>query len=391
MSAQKPRLFLIAAEESGDRLGARLMRVITRRRADVVFAGLGGPDMAAEGLVSLFPIEQLSIIGVAAVAKALPTLLRRIGEAAQAAIASGADALVIIDSPDFSHRVARKVRAAKPQMPIINYVSPTVWAWRPGRAKAMRHYVDHVLALLPFEPQAHRDLGGPPCTYVGHPLTEQLASLRPNAEEAARRAAEPPVLLVLPGSRGAEIRYHMPIFGETLRLIREAGTACDVILPTTAHLAARVAEAATHWPVQPRIVQTEDEKRAAFRIAHAALAKSGTVTLELALAQVPMIAAYRMSPLERLVARHLVTAHSAILANLVLGENVIPEYLLAECTPQKLAPALREVMFETPMRQRQRNAFARLDAIMIPDDRAPSEKAADIVLRFVDEGRAARP
>lgn len=381
------KLFLIAAEESGDRLGAPLMREIKKRHSDSVIAGLGGPAMAAEGLTSIFPIEQLSIVGIAAVVKALPTLLKRIEEAAQAVLASEASALVIIDSPDFSHRVARKVRAARPDLPIINYVSPTVWAWRPGRAKTMRAYVDHVLALLPFEPQAHRDLGGPPCTYVGHPLTEQLASLRPNANEAIRRDAQPPVLLVLPGSRGGEIKYHMPIFGETLKLLQQGGASFDVVLPTTAHLAARVADAATAWPVRPTIVVSDDEKRAAFRIAHAALAKSGTVTLELALAQVPMITAYRMSPLERLVARLLVKTHSAILANLVLGENVIPEYLLFDCTPENLAPAMRDVLADTPLRRRQIAAFARMDQIMIRDDRAPSEKAADVVLDFAERGR----
>src|SRR5262249_42439174 len=178
------KIFLIATEESGDRLGAALMKVLRQRLGDTVqFAGVGGRMMAAEGLASLFPIEELSIVGLAAVVQQLPKILRLIQRATDAVIDAAPDVLVIIDSPDFTHRVARRVRAREPGIPIVDYVSPSVWAWRPGRARAMRAYVDHVLALLPFEPAAHARLGGPPCTYVGHPLGEEIATLRPSAEE----------------------------------------------------------------------------------------------------------------------------------------------------------------------------------------------------------------
>src|SRR5207253_8525972 len=180
-------------------------------------------------------------------------------------------------SPDFTHRVARRVRASDPKIPIVDYVSPSVWAWRPGRARAMLTFVDHVLALLPFEPEAYRRLRGPPCSYVGHPLIEQLTLLRPNAEEGKRRGEPPPVLLVLPGSRRSEIRHHMAVFGQALTRLRDDGTAFELVLPTMPHLQEAVAEALKAWPVQPRVVVGEQEKRAAFRIAHAALAKSGTV------------------------------------------------------------------------------------------------------------------
>ena len=184
------RIFLIATEESGDRLGANLMKVLRQRLGDGVrFEGVGGRAMAREGLESLFPIEELSIIGLAAVVKDLPKILGLIKETAIAVVEAAPDILVIIDSPDFTHRVARRVRAKDPRLPIVNYVSPSVWAWRPGRARAMLRYVDHVLALLPFEPEAYRRLRGPPCSYVGHPLTEQLSALRPNADEAVRRAS----------------------------------------------------------------------------------------------------------------------------------------------------------------------------------------------------------
>ena len=203
LDLSKPsRLFVIACEESGDRLGGALMRALrsTSPRA-IDFIGIGGTDMAEQGLASLFPIDDLAIVGFNAVFARLPLLVRRINETVDAVLREQPDGLIIIDSPDFTHRVARRVRKAAPQIPIVDYVSPSVWAWRPGRARAMRRYVDHLLALLPFEPEAHKRLGGPPCTYVGHPLTEAVADLRPDERERARRNADPPVLLVLPGSR----------------------------------------------------------------------------------------------------------------------------------------------------------------------------------------------
>jgi lipid-A-disaccharide synthase len=382
----RPRSFtfaLVAGEESGDRLGAALMRALKARGSGTSrFVGVGGREMAEEGLDSLFPIKDLAIIGFAAIPRQLPLILARIRETARLVLASAPDALVIIDSPDFTHRVARKVRAAAPSIPIIDYVSPSVWAWRPGRARAMRAYVDHVLALLPFEPQVHRRLGGPPCTYVGHPLLEELSQLRPNAEEANRRLAEPPLVLVLPGSRGAEIRRLLNIFGRTLAIVAARREPPEIILPTLPHLREHVETAVADWPVRPRIVVDMNEKLAAFRRARAALAKSGTVTLELALAGVPMAAAYKVPLIEELVAWALLNVPSAILPNLVLGENVIPEYLQRMCTPQNLADALIPLMADSPERTRQIDAFARLDATMDAGAASPSVRAAEIVLEM---------
>lgn len=384
------KIFLIATEESGDRLGASLMKVLRQRLGGAVrFEGIGGRAMAREGLTSLFPIEQLSIMGLAAVVKQLPMILRKIRETAEAVTKASPDILVIIDSPDFTHRVARRVRARDPAIPIIDYVSPSVWAWRPGRARAMCAYVDHVLALLPFEPEAYRRLRGPPCSYVGHPLTEQIATLRPGADEQQRREAPPPVLLVLPGSRRSEVKHHMAVFGATLGLLQAEGVAFELILPTMPHLAEAVREGTANWPVRPRIVIGEQEKRAAFRIARAALAKSGTVTLELALAGVPMVTAYRTGAIEAWILLRVINVSSVILANLVVGENVVPEFLQRDCTPQKLSRALRDVVDESPLRRRQVDAFAKLDAIMSTGGQTPSTRAADIVLAAM--GKARRP
>jgi lipid-A-disaccharide synthase len=375
------KVFLIATEESGDRLGASMMKVLRQRLGDSVrFEGVGGQLMAREGLASLFPIEELSIIGLAAVVKRLPKILRLIRTTANAVTETSPDALVIIDSPDFTHRVARGVRARDPSIPIINYVSPSVWAWRPGRARAMRTYVDQVLALLPFEPAEYRKLRGPPCTYVGHPLTEQVGVLRPGAEEQHRRDQAPPVVLVLPGSRRSEIAHHMAVFGAAVGRLHSAGVAFELILPTTPHLQAEVAKGLTNWPVQPRVVIGEQDKRAAFRIARAALAKSGTVTLELAIAGVPMVAAYRTGATEAWMLRRVINVNSVVLANLVVGANVVPEYLQQDCTPQNLSKALGEVLADSALRRQQVDAFAKIDAIMSTGNQPPSVRAAEIVL-----------
>ena len=384
------KVFLIATEESGDRLGAHLMKVLRQRLGDAVrFEGVGGQSMAREGLTSLFPIEQLSIIGLAAVVKQLPKVLRLIRETAAAVIRAQPDILVIIDSPDFTHRVARRVRARDPTIPVIDYVSPSVWAWRPGRARAMRGYVDHVLALLPFEPEEYRRLQGPPCSYVGHPLTEQLGTLRPGAEEQKRRDQAPPVLLVLPGSRRSEIRHHMAVFGEALGRLQAEGVAFEAILPTMPHLLEAVREGVKAWTVAPRIVVGEQEKRAAFRIARAALAKSGTVTLELALAGVPMVTAYKAGAVEARIVRSLIQVKSVILANLVIGENVVPEFIQQDCTPENLVPALIEILADSSQRRRQLAAFAKLDDIMSTGNQPPGVRAADIVLAMLQKPRPA--
>ena len=384
------RIFLVATEESGDRLGAGLMKVLRQRLGDAVeFEGVGGRAMAREGLNPLFPIEELSIIGFASVVRQLPKILRLIRQTADAVIAAAPDILVIIDSPDFTHRVARRVRARNASIPIIDYVSPTVWAWRPGRARAMLRYVDHVLALLPFEPEEYRKLRGPPCIYIGHPLTEQLAALRPNADEQARRDATPPVLLVLPGSRRSEVRHHLAVFGQALARLQADGAAFELKLPTMPHLADLVRAGVRDWPVAPEIVIGEAEKRAAFRSARAALAKSGTVTLELALSGVPMVTAYRVGTAEAFILRRAIRVSSVILANLVIGSEVIPEFLQENCTSENLARALRPLLSETPERRLQLDAFATLDAKMSTNNIPPSVRAADIVLATMRGGRRA--
>jgi lipid-A-disaccharide synthase len=387
-------IYLVAAEESGDALGAALARaLIDRAPGSVVPSGVGGRAMGGVGIVSPFPIDELSIFGLTAIPRRLPTILRRIRQTADAIVAERPDAVVIIDSPDFTHRVARQVRRLAPSIPIIDYVSPSVWAWRPGRAHAMRRYVDCVLAILPFEPAVHVRLGGPPCLYVGHPLGEQVAQLRPNAEEMRRRQSDPPLVLVLPGSRSSEVRRLLSIFGAAIANVADRVGPMELVLPTMPHLAGEVRDGAARWRVRPRIVIDPAEKRACFRAARAALAASGTVTLELALAGVPTVGAYRLPLIEEVVARLAgVTGRitSIILANLVIGENVVPEFLQRDCTPQNLAAALAALIGDTAERRRQIEAFARLDAIMGIGTASPSSEAAAIVLDTARRGRGDR-
>jgi lipid-A-disaccharide synthase len=382
------KLHLVAAEESGDALGGALMSALRAQHPSVSFAGVGGRAMRAEGLVSPFDTADLSIIGLSSIPRKLPLIFRRIRETADAVIAAQPDALIIVDNPDFTHRVARRVRKAAPRIPIVNYAPPTVWAWRPWRARAMRRYVDEVLAILPFEPAAFARLDGPPCTYVGHPLAERIDALRPSAEEAHRRMSDPPVLLVLPGSRGSEIRRLTPIFGAAIAQLAARTGPLDPVLPTLPHIAGQVRSATQNWPVRPRIVLDAAEKHTAFRNARAALAASGTVTLELALAQVPTVAAYRIPLWEGLIFRLMAHIDTVILANLVLGERAVPEYLQSECTPERLATALVPLLADTPERRRQLEAFARLDAIMDLRSERPSVRAARAVLAVVARGGA---
>lgn len=372
---------IIAAEASGDRLGAALMRALTSGRQPMRLIGAGGSEMAAEGLQPLVPPQHFAVIGFGLWTH-LPAIYRYIRAVSAAIVAARPDVLVIIDSPELTHRIARRVRKAAPSIPIVDYVSPSVWAWRPGRARAMRAYVDHVLALLPFEPRVHERLGGPPCSYVGHPLTERMSELRPNADEAARRRAAPPVVLVLPGSRRGEIRRMSSVFGEAVALLKDRTGAFELIVPTVPHVKDGVLAATAGWAVQPKVVVDPAEKWAAFRIARAALAKSGTVTLELALSGVPMVAAYKVSLFDEMIARIAINVPSVILTNLVIGENVVPELLQRECTPRSLADTLGPLLTDSPERRRQVEAFARLDSIMEIGSASPSRRAADVVLSY---------
>ncbi len=389
ITTQRPlRIGIIVGEISGDALGAKLIPALRERFGSrpIEFFGIAGPAMEQAGLSSVFPLEDIAVMGIVPVIKRLPSLLRRIRETAAAMIAFQPDLLLIIDSPDFTHRVAKQVRRVLPNLPVVDYVSPSVWAWRPGRAKAMQGYIDHVLAILPFEPEAHRRLGGPLCSYVGHPLIERLDVLRPSAVDEAQRKEQPPCVLVLPGSRRSEIQRLMPIFGETIQLVSERyGHNLEFVLPVVDHVRPMVEAAIEHWSIKPKLVFGEVEKFTAFRRAKAALAASGTVTLELALAQVPMAVGYRVGAIEGQI-RHFIHVSSIVLANLIIGENVIPERIQADCNPEQLAADLLPLLTDTVQRQKQLNGFDRLAHSMAIGASNPSQKAADIIAELLAIG-----
>lgn len=381
------RLFLVAGEHSGDALGGKLIAALKQRYdGTLTLAGVGGEDMAHEGFASLFPIEDVAVMGPMSILPRLPRIMRRVYQTVDAALAFKPDAVVIIDSPEFTHPIAKRIRKRAPDIPIIDYVSPSVWAWRPGRAKRMRRYVDHVLALLPFEPDAHARLGGPACTYVGHPLIEKLDAIE-GADGAAlsRRlglAAEKPVLLVLPGSRTSEVTRLVDVFGDAVARV-SAQQPIEIVIPAVRHVRDLIVAKTASWAVRPHIVDAASaDKYAAMRLARAALAASGTVTLELALAQTPSVVAYRV---DKLIAnlRFLLKVPSVVLANLVLGKNVYPEYLQEACTAEALSAAILPLLGDTPERRAQLEALARTPGKLRLASSSPSIAAADTVLAVV--------
>ncbi len=382
-------IFLVAGEHSGDALGANLMTAMSAAGSGRVrFLGVGGPLMEAQGLRSLFPLSDVAVMGIGAILVRLPHLLRRLRQTVDAAIAAKPDAVVIIDSPEFTHPIARRLRRRRPDIPIIDYVSPSVWAWRSGRAPRMRTYVDHVAALLPFEPAEYTRLGGPPCTYVGHPLIERMdwiASLDP-APLAHRLglSATQPVLVVLPGSRRSEVERLAAVFGATIERLMQQGMTPQVIVPTIGHVHDLVTARVAKWPVAPHLVSDETDKWRAFKLARAALAASGTVALELGLAGTPMVVGYKVDAVLAFFVRRMATATTIILPNLILGRNVFREYVQEECTADRLAAALTDVMSDGPTRVAQLAALAELPGRMRIPEGTPSEAAARIVWDYAD-------
>lgn len=381
------RIALIAGEHSGDALGAKLIEALNRATGGRArYAGVGGEHMAAAGFTSIFPLDEVAVMGPMSIVPRLPRIVRRVYNAVDATIAFAPDAVVIIDSPEFTHPIAKRIRKRLPSVPIIDYVSPSVWAWRPGRAARMRAYVDRVMALLPFEPEAHRRLGGPACTYVGHPMIERYDAIRAETGATLRERlqldASRPVVVVLPGSRPSEVVRLMRPFGEAVARLGAKGRAPQVILPAVASVRRLIDAGIADWPLQPHIVTGEADKVAAFRLADAALAASGTVTLELALAGTPMVVAYRVDAIAARL-RFLLKVPSIVLANLVLGENAFPEFIQEACTGEKLAGAIAPLLTDSPERRAQLAALARVPGRMLLDHGTPSERAAEVVLASI--------
>ena len=371
------KLFLIAGEPSGDRLGAALMAGLKTLVPGVGFVGVGGPLMQAEGLDSLFPMEELSVMGIAEVVPKYFPLKRRIAEAAAAVLASEATALITIDSPDFCLRVAKIVKAARPGFRTIHYVAPSVWAWRPGRAAKMARVIDHVLALLPFEPP-YMTAAGMSCDFVGHPVVAE-----PLAPAKAGRAlrGQGPLLLALPGSRRGEVTRLAPVFGQVVVALAARHPTLTVALPTVRGVADLVADLTADWSVRPRIITDPDEKRAAFAAADVALAASGTVSLELAANGCPMVIAYDMHPLTLWLMRRAALVDTVTLVNLVAESRTVPEFIGPDCRADRIVPALEALLADSAAQQA---AMALTMDRLGKGGEAPGLRAARSVLAALD-------
>lgn len=384
-----PLVFLVAGEPSGDVLGARLMAALARLAGGRVrFAGIGGPAMAGRGLDSLFPMAELSLIGLAEIVPHIPRLLRRLRETAAAVERLAPDVVVTIDSPGFCLRLARRIRALG--VPILHYVAPQVWAWRPGRARKLAGLVDALIAVLPFEPEFFARFGVP-CRFVGHPVVEGGFDAGDGRAFRARHAIAPgaPVVAVLPGSRKGEVARLLPVYGRALGLLAPRHAGLCALVPTTAALAPELRGAVTGWPVPAVVVEDPGEHSDAFAASDAAITKSGTSTLQLALAGVPMVVCYRVNPLTAFLARRLITVRTVALANLLAETPVIPELLQERCTPENIAEAVGALLADEGARARQRAALAEIAQRLSTPAGPPSELAARIVLDAIGARAAA--
>lgn len=380
-------LMLVAGEPSGDLLGAQLMAALKRETGGAVkIVGVGGEAMAAEGLVSLFDLSATSLMGIQEVIPKIPEVLRRVRRAADFAVAERPDAVVLIDSPDFTHRVAARIKRLAPRIRTINYVAPQVWATRAGRAAQMARIFDLVLALLPFEPPFFAKYGLK-ATFVGHPALERAAKMVGGEAFRARHGipAEALLLAVLPGSRSLEVRHLLPVFAETLALLKDKVPGLVSVIPAMPQVAARIRQCTEHWPVPLVTVGGEAEKFAAFDAADAALAASGTVTTELALAQTPMIVAYKVGKLTAVIYRKLIglKVRYYTLINLILNRGAVPEYMQEDCRAELLAEALLPLLTDPAAAARQVDEQNRALALMGAGAGAPSLRAARAILEFV--------
>lgn len=378
------RIAIVAGEESGDQLGAELLASLRAQYdGDLEIAGVGGTLMRNEGLKSLFPLSDIAVMGFSAVLARLPKIIRLAYRLIDHIVAFKPDILVIIDSPDFTHPVARRVRRKMPDLPVIDYVSPSVWAWRSGRARKMVSYIDRVLGILPFEPEVYKRLSGPKCTYVGHPLVDKIAALK--AASLTAQGTSGKRLLVMPGSRTSEVTRLLGPFADAVAILKETLPDLQLDIPAVAHLKHLIEQETANWAIHPKIVSGEDEKFKAFATADAALVASGTATLELALWGIPMVVGYKLDPIAKRL-KWLGNVSSIVLPNLILEENIVPEFIDEECDGQALSDAILPLLQETRSHLDQIEAFKKLQDLCSIAPDSPAQRAAKIVLEYAPRG-----
>jgi lipid-A-disaccharide synthase len=382
-AARDPLIFVVSGEASGDNLAGSLMRAIKGKTGGRVhFAGVGGPQSESQGLTSLFPMQELSLIGLAEILPHLPRLIRRLNQTVAAARRLKPDAIVTVDSPGFCLRLADHLRGSG--IPIIHYVAPQLWAWHPGRARKLAKRIDHIMALLPFEVSFFAKYGIP-CTYVGHPAIESGVERGDGTAFRARHdlPQEVPLLCVVPGSRAGEVRRMLPVFGEALALLKKSHPDLRVVIPAVPSTAEVVRSMTQDWPLEVTFADIA-ERHDAFAASNAAMAKSGTVTLELALAGVPMVVAYRVSATTAFIVRRMgVSVEHASLVNLLANRQVVPEFLQEECTAARLAAGVDELLRSKEAREGQVKGFREVARALGERTPPPSERAAKVVLDIV--------
>ena len=375
---------MVAGEASGDALGARLITALKQRHiGPLAFSGVGGAQMAAVGMDSLYPIADLSVMGLAEVLPRLRLLLQRLAETSDHVRVVQPAALITIDAPGFSLRLAK--RLAGEGIPLIHYVAPQVWAWRPSRARHWAARIDHLLALLPFEPEFFREFDVH-CEFVGHPVIEGLEEM-PGNGAAFRRVygvnAGAPLLALLPGSRVGEASRLLPIFAQAAAKLHKERPELHVVMPTVEQVVSTVTDAVKTWPMPVHVVQGPSLRADAFAAADAALAASGTVSLELALRGVPSVVAYRANPITAALVRRMLLLPYVALPNILAGELVMPEFLQENCQPAGIADALSELLDNTDRRSEQRQKFSNISEMLGRGGVAPSLRAAEAILRLL--------
>ena len=385
-------IMLVVGETSGDTLGAALMTSLREVLGDkVCFSGVGGPRMEAEGLSSIFPMTDIAVMGPREVIPRLPLILRRMSETTRHAVETQPDLVVIIDSPDFTHTVAKLFHKKAPDIPIANYVSPSVWAWRRGRAKAMATYLRKVLALLPFEPAFFRAEAGLDCEYVGHPAIEKIASSEEGSAFREQKGIAPdvPVLLVLPGSRTNEVKRLIGLMGETAAQVAAHHNGLRIVIPVVPHVQGLVVDAVKDWPIEPVLAFGDGEKRGAFAAATAAIAASGNVSLELGLAVNPMVVAYKIDPIAAWSVSRFLKVPTVVLVNLILDRPAVKEFLQHNCKSEDLSTALVPLIGDTKERRQALLDLAEMRELMGVGGPSPSTRAANVVLEMLGEKPAA--
>ena len=388
-----PLIFMVAGEPSGDALGGALIAALRERTGGRVrFAGIGGESMAEQGLSSLVPLSDLAVAGITEVLPRAPLILRRVREAVQAIRQLRPDAVVTIDSSGFSWRIAHRLRRAGERLPLIHYVAPMVWAWRAGRARRMARWYDHLLALLPFEPPYFERVGLA-CTYVGHPVIESGADRGDAARFRAAHgiAGEELVLTVLPGSRGDEVRRLLPVFGAALRQLEPMIGPFRVAVPTVETVADAVSAGVADWPGRPIVLRGAAAKYDAFAASRAAMAASGTVALELALARVPMVIGYRLNRMTQIVLDWVVKVRQVNLVNLILGRVLVTELLGDDCTPERLAVAVADLVRDEAVRSTHIAGYDEAMRRLGVGSLSPSRNAADRILAIIAARQRGEP